>query len=322
MDRRVTIVTPTYNAGPFIRQCVESVLAQTFQDWELVVVDDGSSDGTPDVVETYRDPRVRCLRLPHRGLGALAATYNAALAVGTGGLVAVLEGDDYWPPDKLERQVRGFDDPSVQLSWGAGLEVDPQGKTLKVSRDAPVDGVDRRHAAGDLFRQLLRSYVLSPSITVMARRSALDRIGGFRQDGSPHYVDLPTWLLLLAAHPDGAALYHGHVVGCWRRHPAQTTSRHAHRLVRERWRVVRDVVARLDPAARAAMGWTDALARENRARWCIGAGRARRAARRLHAEALRLGPGVSLRLRALSGLAASLARVDLPTAWRRLRGRA
>jgi glycosyltransferase involved in cell wall biosynthesis len=325
---RVTIVTPTYNAAPFIRECVESVLAQTYREWELVVVDDGSTDGTADIVETFRDPRIRCLRLPHRGLVALAESYNAALAVGTGGLVAVLEGDDYWPPDKLATQVRGFDDPGVQVSWGAGLEVDPQGRTLKVSRDAPVDGLDRRYPAGELFRRLLRSYVMSPSITVMLRREALDRIGGFRQDGSPHYVDLPTWLLVLAHHPDATALYHGHVVGCWRRHPSQTTSRHAYRLVRERWRVIRDVVATLDAPTRAAMGWTEAHARENRARWCIGAGRAalraRRfgRARRLHAEALRLGPGLSLRLRALSGLAASATGLDLPGIWRRLRGRA
>ncbi|MGB8930222.1 MAG: glycosyltransferase family 2 protein, partial [Anaeromyxobacteraceae bacterium] len=262
---RVTIVTPTYNAAPFVRQCIDSVLAQTYQDWELVVVDDGSTDGTPDVVESYRDPRVRCLRLPHRGLAALAESYNAALAAGTGDLVAVLEGDDYWPPDKLATQVPGFADPAIQISWGAGLEVDQEGRTLKVSRDAPVDGVERRFAAGELFRQLLRSYVMSPSITVMIRRAALDRIGGFRQDGSPHYVDLPTWLLVLAHSADAGAvaLYHGHVVGCWRRHPTQTTSRHSYRLVRERWRVIRDVVAALDAKARAGIGWTDALAREN-----------------------------------------------------------
>ncbi len=324
---RVTIVAPTFNAAPFIRQCVESVLAQSFRDFELVVADDGSTDGTPDIVESYRDPRVRCLRLPHRGLRALAQTYNAALAAGAGDLVAVLEGDDYWPSDKLEVQVRGFDDPSVQLSWGAGLEVDQQGRTLKVSRDAPVDGVDRRFANGELFRSLLRSYTLSPSITVMARRAALDRIGGFRQDGSAHYVDLPTWLLVLARNP-GVALYHGRLVGFWRRHPAQTTSRHGYRLVRERWRVIRDVVATLDGEARAAIGWTEALARENRTRWCIGAGRAAlRAgrfdrARRLHLEALRGAPSVPLRLRALAGVAASTARLDLPGAWRRLRGRA
>lgn len=88
------------------------------------------------------------------------------------------------------------------------------------------------------------------------------------------------------------------------------------------------MVATLDADARAKIGWTEALARENRARWCIGAGRAAlRAkrfdrARRLHLEVLRGGPGMSLRLRALSGVAASAARLDLPGAWRRLRGRA
>lgn len=324
---RVTVVTPTFNAASYVRQCVESVLAQSFEDWELVVVDDGSTDGTPDIVESYRDPRVRCLRHPHRGLRALAETYNAALAAGTGDLVAVLEGDDYWPADKLEIQVRGFDDSAVQLSWGAGLEVDPEGRPLKVARGATVDGLDQRFTTSELFHSLLRSYVLSPSITVMARREALDRIGGFRQDGSRHYVDLPTWLLVLARNP-GVALYHGRVVGCWRRHPAQTTSRHAHALIRERWRVIRDVVSTLEPDAREELGWTDALARENRARWYLGAGRAAlRAgrfdrARRLHLEALRRGSGVALRLRALSGVAASASRLDLPGTWRRLRGRA
>jgi hypothetical protein len=132
---------------------------------------------------------------------------------------------------------------------------------------------------------------------------------------------------VLARNP-GVALYHGRVVGYWRRHPTQTTSRHAHALIRERWRVIRDVVSTLDPAARDAVGWTEVLARENRARWCIGAGRAAlRAgrfarARRLHLEALRAGPGLALRLRALSGVAASASRLDLPGTWRRLRGRA
>jgi glycosyltransferase involved in cell wall biosynthesis len=321
---RVTVVTATYQAAAFVRECVESVLAQTFRDWELVVVDDGSTDGTPELVEAYRDPRVRCVRLPHRGLRALAATYNAALAVGTGDLVAVLEGDDYWPADKLEVQVRGFDDPAVQLSWGAGYEVDPRGRVLCVSRDAPVDGVARRYDVGDLFRQLAREYVLSPSITVMMRRAALDRIGGFRQDGSPHYVDLPSWLHLLAENP-GVALYHGHVLGCWRRHPSQTTNKHAHRLVRERWRVVRDVTAALAPATLRAIGWTPALDRLNRSRWTIACGRAAlRAerfgrARRLHAAVLREGPGVTLRGKALSGLAGATLGIDLPTAWRKMR---
>jgi glycosyltransferase involved in cell wall biosynthesis len=324
----VTVVTATYNSAPFVRQCVESVLAQTYARWELVVADDGSTDGTADVAAGYGDPRIRVLRLPHRGLraGALAATYNAALAASAGELVAVLEGDDFWPADKLEVQVRGFADPEVQLSWGAGEWVGEDGRLLEVQRFAPAGSGDRRLATGDLFRLLVREYVTSPSITVMVRRSALDRIGGFRQEGSSHYVDLPTWLPLLARNP-GAALWHDHVLGSWRRYPHQTTSRYGFRMRRERWRVVREVVEALDAEALARVGWTPALTRANWAEWAIGCGRAAlRAgrfdrARRLHAAVLRAGPGVHYRAKALGGLVSASTGVDLPGAWRALRVR-
>jgi glycosyltransferase involved in cell wall biosynthesis len=322
----VTIVTPTFNAARFVRRCVESVLAQTFTDWELVVADDGSSDGTPEVAASYGDPRIRVLRLPHRGLRALAETYNHALRAGSGELVAVLEGDDWWPPDKLAVQVRGFDRPAVQLSWGVGLEVDLEGRTLKTERLLPAGSGDQVFTTAEIFQRVLREWILSPSITVMARRSALEGAGCFRQDGSAHYVDLPTWLTLLARAP-GEVVWHDHVVGYWQRHAAQTTSRHGHRMRRERWRVIREVVSRLDPATLSAVGWTEALAAANRAEWLIGLGRATlRAgrfdrARRLHLAALGDGPGLRYRSKGLSGLLSSCLHVDLPTAWRRLRGR-
>ncbi|WP_242340643.1 MULTISPECIES: glycosyltransferase family 2 protein [Anaeromyxobacter] len=324
---RVTIVAPTYNAARFVRQCVDSALAQTFRDFELVVVDDGSTDGTADVVESYRDPRVRCLRLPHRGLRALAESYNAALAESHGELVAILEGDDFWPPDKLEVQVRGFDDPAVQLSWGAGLEVDEEGRTLRVCRGVALDGGTDRVPTATLFRELVRAYVLYPSVTVMMRRAALDRIGGFRQDGSANYVDLPTCMLLLA-RSQGVALHHHHVLGCWRRHGAQATSMRGDTLLREHRRVVRDVVAALEPEERAGVGWSGALARANQGRWRMAAARAAlrggrfSRARRLSLAVVRDGPGMALRAKAMTALASAVAGVDLSTAWRRMRGRA
>ena len=323
---RVSVVTPTYNAAPFVRQCVESVLAQTFTDWELVVADDGSTDETADLVESYGDPRIRCLRLPHRGLRALADTYNAALSASRGDLVAVLEGDDFWPPDKLEVQVRGFDDPDVQLSWGGGHDVDREGRLVKISRPSPMDGTVLRVPNERLFRELLVDDVLVPAITVMARRSALDRIGGFRREGTALYVDLPTWLRLLAVNP-GVSLYHGCVLGYWRRHSTQVTSVRHEEVMRARWRVVREVAASLAPEERARVGWTAAAAARNWSSWNLGCARAalrsRRfgRARRLHLGVLRRGPGLALRAKALKGLLSAVVHVDLSTAWRTLRGR-
>jgi glycosyltransferase involved in cell wall biosynthesis len=324
MLARVTIVTPTYNAARFIRPCIDSVLAQSFPDWELVAVDDGSTDGTPDLVASYGDPRIRVIRMPHRGLRALAETYNLALRAGSGELVAVLEGDDWWPADKLDVQVRGFDDPSVQLSWGAGVHADLEGRTIREARFAPPGTGDVRFTTAEIFQRLVQVDVLSPSITVMARRSAIEAMGGFRQDGAAHYVDLPTWFGLVA-RTRGTVLWHDHVVGFWRRYPQQTTTRFADVVRRERWRVIRDTTSALAPEDRATVGWTPALERANRAKWTIACGRAAlRAsrfarARRLFLATLRDAPG--FRRKAAIGVASTWLGADLSGAWRRMRTR-
>ena len=123
----VTAIMPTYNHAAFIGQAVESILAQTFGAWELVVVDDGSTDGTPDIARGYRDPRIRVITRDHGGLYRLGDLYGAALEWSTAPLLAILEGDDTWPPGKLALQVPDFDDPGVVLSYGAGWLIDEFG---------------------------------------------------------------------------------------------------------------------------------------------------------------------------------------------------
>jgi hypothetical protein len=159
----------------------------------------------------------------------------------------------------------------------------------------------------------------------MLRREALLAAGGFVRSGAAHYVDLPTWLRVLAGHLEGAALWHDHVLGCWRRHRAQTTESSTATMDRQRWRVVRNAVRDASPAALATLGYGEADARENRARWLIACGRASLAAgrfgraRRLFAAALRAHP--ALRRRAIVGLLSATLRLDLSAAWRRTRGR-
>ena len=116
----VTAIMATYNHAAFAGQAVESVLAQTLEAWELIVVDDGSTDGTLDILRGYRDPRIRVIARAYEGLGGLGNLYRAALESSTAPLLAVIEGDDAWPPDKLTRQVPDFDDPSIVPSYGAG----------------------------------------------------------------------------------------------------------------------------------------------------------------------------------------------------------
>lgn len=315
----VSIITATYNQKRYVAECVESVLAQTYGDWEQIVVDDGSVDGTPDVVESYGDPRVRCIRLPHRGLAALAESYNAGLAASRGELVAVLEGDDLWPADKLEAQVPVFRDPRVFLSWGRAAVVDAEGR--KVGERASVRGRNggRTFDGRELFARLTRVNVVSPAVTVMVRRGALEAISGFRQTGSSLYVDLPTWLWL-AATSQGHARYLDHVVGCYRTHQQQTTRKHKALMDLQHLEVVRGLESQMDAATLAGAGWDGTVRRRARVGGLIAEGvaylgeRRFRSARSSFRQALSEADTARDRLKAGLGMLSTVVRTDLLTA--------
>jgi glycosyltransferase involved in cell wall biosynthesis len=224
-DRRpvVTIVTPTYNHADFIGDCLASALAQTFTDWELVVVDDGSSDATLEVARRFDDPRISVVVQEHRGLERLAETYAAASASSASRLVAILEGDDTWPPDKLARQVPDFDDPDVVLSYGAAELIDDRGCVYATVGPSIPRAARNNQPRGAIISPLLGSNpIIAP--TVVIRRSALDAIGGFWQPAGVPYIDHPTWLRLAL---EGAFVCHDEIVGHWRRHAAQWTTANA-----------------------------------------------------------------------------------------------
>jgi glycosyltransferase involved in cell wall biosynthesis len=309
----VTIVSPAYNQERYVAQCIESALAQSYTDWEQIFVDDGSTDGTLDVIARYRDPRIRVIALQHRGLGALAESYNVALSVARGSLVGILEGDDAWPADKLERQVPTFDDPATFLSWGRGALIDAEGRPMRTMTTmkgaAPIVHV----GSGPAFHRLTRENFFIPSVTVMVRRSALDAIGGFRQTGSSLFVDLPTWLWLTGSM-EGRVTYLDRELGIYRHHASGTSTDKAAQMKLEHLRVVLAVESELGAAALARVGWdapsrARALARGALVRGKIElrAGRYE-AARRYYREALAGGVDLGARMRALRGIVSATSR--------------
>lgn len=309
----VSIISPIYNQERYVGQCVESALAQTYGDWEQIFVDDGSTDGTLDVIARHRDPRIRVIALQHRGLGALAESYNVALAVARGSVVGILEGDDAWPADKLERQVPTFDDPATFLSWGRGALIDAEGRPVRVmstmKRAAPIVHVD----AGPAFHRLTRENFFIPSVTVMVRRSALDAIGGFRQTGSSLFVDLPTWLWLTGSM-EGRVTYLDHELGIYRHHAAGTSTDKAAQMKLEHLRVVLAVERELGADALARVGWDAPSRRRALARGALVRGRIElragrhEAARRCYREAFATGVDLGARLRALRGIVSATSR--------------
>lgn len=164
---RVSIIMPAFNAEPFIREAIESVLAQTYRDYELIVVDDGSTDGTLAAVETYRSG-TQVLRQPHAG--AVAAR-NYGIRQSAGELVAFLDADDLWLPGFLDAVVEAFDARAEVGAAYAWLRyIDPDGQ--------PLPGGTQDRLWPDVLAQALHHCFAVPS-TLVVRRSRLDQVGLF-----------------------------------------------------------------------------------------------------------------------------------------------
>lgn len=215
----VSIITPTYNQEKYIGQCIKTVLSQTFTNWEMIVVDDGSTDDTTKIVKKFDDPRIELVTQENKGIYRLSETYNKGLELASGKYIAVLEGDDCWPSKKLEKQIRFLSKSDIVLTFGNCNYIDSIGN---VKRE--VKPMERTTILPQKFAlDKLLSGNIVPAVTAMIRKSSLSSIGGFKQlDGCP-FVDYPTWLKLCL---EGRFCYIDEVLGFWRRHPTQMTQRH------------------------------------------------------------------------------------------------
>ena len=133
MDDLVSIVMPSYNTAKYIAETVQSVLAQTYQNWELIIVDDCSTDDTDEVVKPFlSDSRIRYLK-NEKNSGA-AVSRNRALREAKGKWIAFLDSDDLWLPEKLEKQIAFMKENGYHFSYTDYMEIDeasrPNGKTV------------------------------------------------------------------------------------------------------------------------------------------------------------------------------------------------
>jgi len=188
----ISIITPTFNHEEFIGKCIDSVLNQSYSNWEQIIIDDGSTDKTKEIVLQYNDSRIRYFRQENVGIWKLKDTYNKALLKANGELIAILEGDDYWPKDKLEKQICSFMNPEVGLSWGKAFSVN--GNNEKISMFPKSVKTYNKMSKEKYLEKLLIGNIM-PACTVMCKKEALISIGGFKQHNTV-YVDRSTWLEL------------------------------------------------------------------------------------------------------------------------------
>jgi len=159
-----SIVVPAYNAAATIAETLESLLAQTFFDFELIVVDDGSTDATAAVVARFGDHRIRLIRQTNRGL---AGAHNTGIAYARGRYIGFCDADDLWVPEKLERHIAHLDaNPDVGISFAGSQMIDRQGRQLAVRQSPKL----RNITPADVFT---RNPIGNGSAAVI-RREALD----------------------------------------------------------------------------------------------------------------------------------------------------
>src|SRR5918995_1597995 len=185
---RVSVIIPTHNRWPMIAEAVQSVLAQTFNAFELIVVDDGSTDGTARLLSSC-DSRLKIVSQPHAGV---AAARNAGVAISLGKYIAFLDSDDLWSPAKLAIQADFMERNSgVQICqteeiWiRGGVRVNPKSR--------------HRKPAGDIFRRSLELCLVSPSAVMMTKE--LFYLAGEFDESFPVCEDYDLWLRIAVCNP-------------------------------------------------------------------------------------------------------------------------
>lgn len=191
----LSIVLPTFNRLQYLRPTLDSVFAQTWRDWDLVIADDGSEEETRDYLRGLSDQsRAQVIWLEHRGIPAVVR--NAALRVAKGDYVAFLDSDDLWAPRKLELQMASLRErPACRWSYTGFTHIDQQAEVIpgqRARRWRPVEG--------EIFEQTVTTVAAIRTPTVVAARSLLAQVGGF-DETLRSCEDYDLWMRLALQSP-------------------------------------------------------------------------------------------------------------------------
>ncbi|NES24778.1 MAG: glycosyltransferase [Symploca sp. SIO3E6] len=171
----ISIIIPVYNGEKTIRETIESVYNQTFSDWELIVINDGSQDSTLEILSSISEPRLKIFSYPN---GGQAISRNRGISQAKGEYISFLDADDLWTPDKLATQLRALqENPQAAVAYSWSDFIDESSKFLRPSGHVTVNG--------DALANLLLVNFLDNGSNPLIRRQALDEVGGFEASLTP-----------------------------------------------------------------------------------------------------------------------------------------
>jgi len=195
---KVSIIMPTYNRASYIYETIESVRRQTYANWELIIVDDGSEDDTKQIVSNFNDERINFIKAGRIGINGKIK--NIGLKEATGDFFAFIDSDDLWADTKLEKQVNAlqeFGDAGFSFTGGFDFK--------KI--DEPIHffyGVKEGFRYGNILVPIFKSEISTTTPSLMIRKNCLDIVGGF--DETKPFSDV-NFFLRLASNFNGIILY-------------------------------------------------------------------------------------------------------------------
>jgi glycosyltransferase involved in cell wall biosynthesis len=194
----VTIVIPTYNRLAFVQQAIASVVAQTYSHWELIIVDDGSSDETANALKSMNDNRIRLLEMNHSG--NIAFLRNKGVRAGSGEWLAFLDSDDLWIPQKLEIQLNDLIHNGKRWGYGKFELMNNEMQTIvnKAGIYLPVSGW--------IVKEVLTTEASVNIGTLLLERALFEEAGGFNEDAKLLYREDYELVIRLALRAEALAV--------------------------------------------------------------------------------------------------------------------
>ena len=197
MQPLISVITPAYNAAKYIARSIESVIHQSFTDWELIIVDDGSTDNTKSIAQSYCELDSR-IKYVFQENGKQGKARNTGLALARGTFLAFLDADDVWLPEKLSVQTRQMQSSKADLIFSNSFifskNEEIEGDTKQLEKCNVATGLYRSEAGVSSF--LARNHI--SILTVLVKKNAILKAGGFTEDRAiQNAEDYHLWLKLL-----------------------------------------------------------------------------------------------------------------------------
>ncbi len=228
MAPKVSVITTVYNGENFIEECVNSILGQTFRDFEFIIIDDGSTDKTPELLKSFTDPRIKIIRQENQGL---SKSLLAAVNLSQGSLIARLDADDFSLPERLEKQVRFLDENPDFVLCGSRFQewVGGKGFPQRIPFIQSDAGIRRKISCYNPFAHS----------TVMFRKETYLEAGGYNPEVR-FGQDFDLWVRMLEK---GKGYNLDHILGVLRFHQDSITGRQEKKqlisAIKTRWKAYR-----------------------------------------------------------------------------------